>query len=143
MKAPDRLRLPVETAINTALVNSLKREKFKVSEFLGYLNTAEFIKVNLDLSTLKYLADERLALMFLKLKDHPEDLKLMDSIIEFLTRINESSISPEKWAAQNIAFDLLEGKFEEMEQRAENEEEARQWVEKSVVMAENLNLAHP
>lgn len=143
MKAPDRLRLPVETAINTALVNSLKREKFKVSEFLGYLNTAEFIKVNLDLSTLKYLADERLALMFLKLKDHPEDLKLMDSIIEFLTRINKSSISPEKWAAQNIAFDLLEGKFEEMEQRAENEEEARQWVEKSVVMAENLNLAHP
>src|SRR5690606_41682778 len=32
MKVPDRLRLPVETAVNTKLVNYLKRDKFKRSE---------------------------------------------------------------------------------------------------------------
>ena len=143
MKVPDRLRLPVETAVNTNLVNNLKREKFKVSEFIRLLDTAEFIEVNLDITTLKFLVDQRLTSMFLKLKEHPEDQKLMDNIIKFLDRLNESAISPEKWAAQNIAFDLLEEKYSEMQTQAEGNEEAGKWVEKFTVIAENLNLSHP
>ena len=143
MKVPDRLRLPVETAVNTNLVNNLKREKFKVSEFIRLLDTAEFIEVNLDVTTLKFLVDQRLTTMFLKLKEHPEDQKLMDNIIKFLDRLNESAISPEKWAAQNIAFDLLEEKYSEMQTQAEGNEEEGKWVEKFTVITENLNLSHP
>ena len=143
MKVPDRLRLPVETGVNTNLVNSLKREKFKVGEFIRLLDTAESIEVDLDVTTLKFLVDNRLTTMFLKLKDHPEDQKLMDNILKFLDRLKGSAISPEKWAAQNIAFSLLESKFPERQNQTAGNEEAGKWIEKFTRISDNLNLSHP
>ena len=141
MKVPDRLRLPVETAVNTKLVNHLKREKFKLNEFLRLLDSTEIIQANLDITTLKFLVDERLTLMFRRLQENPEDIKLMENIYKFMERLESSSISPEKWAAQNIAFDLKEAHFEQFADKSETDDIARQWTELFIKISEKLNLA--
>lgn len=141
MKVPDRLRLPVETAVNTKLVNYLKSEKFKLDEFLRLLDSAEVIHLNLDVTTLNYLVDERLTNMLKTLEQQPENLDVLRSINQFLNHLKKSAISPEYWTAQNIAFDLEVDKFQYYSERAEAEDFAKEWLKEFTQMAEQLNIA--
>lgn len=141
MKVPDRLRLPMETAVNTKLISSLQKKKFKIDEFRNLLNSADYLKVDLDVVTLKFLADGRLNALMENLRDNPDDLQLLKSINEFLDLLNDSPISPERWQAQNFAFEIKEENLER-KRNEEADESTTEWIKAFEELATHLNISH-
>jgi hypothetical protein len=44
------------------------------------------------------------------------------------------------WAVQNVAYELLQDVYPEMQQRPESDTEAREWVENFRTLARKLSL---
>lgn len=138
MEVPNRLRLPVDLALNTQVVAELKKDDFRPVNLKKLLDTAELIYANLNIVKLNFLTDERLTSMMLKLKEDPENLKILQEVNQFLEIIENSPIEPLEWEAQNMAFQLKDEKFDEISSKGG--EAAEKWNAEFRKLAEHLNL---
>ena len=141
MKVPNRLKLPVEMAVNKRFVQVLKNDDFDIDRFKKLLSSSELIHVTLDVVTLNFLTNERLTALLQKLHENPNDLYLMITINDLLKALKESPIKPEKWEAQNIAFGIKEHLYQEQSAKADSgDEHAKTWTAAFKELADNLNL---
>lgn len=144
MKVPDRLRLPAELAVNTKLINILKEDTFNVRDFENLLKSVELINASLDVVTLKFLTDQCLDNLMQNFRNEPRDLKLLGTINQLLEVTRKSPIKPEKWEAQNQAFNIRAEAWDQFEEASEaGDEQAQQWVDQFRKLANNLNLVTP
>jgi alpha-amylase/alpha-mannosidase (GH57 family) len=144
MKVPNRLKLPAELAVNTKLVNELKNDNFNLKNFKSLLNSAKSIGVNLDVVTLSFLGDIQLNSLMRKLKKNPDDIQLLNCINEFVETLDESTLEPEKWEAQNVIFAMREEEIARIEKNAEKSHDGNgdKWMESLNRLTENLNLVN-
>lgn len=141
MAVPKQLRLPVELAINTKLTTIFKEEDISLKELKKLFRAAHHINMELDVVTLKFLVDERLTSNLLKLKKDPGNLEMLMYNLNLLKIINESSISPEFWEAQNIAYSIREEHYQEYSRRSETgDKEAEKWLTDFQDLYESINL---
>ncbi|MFN4764129.1 DUF3536 domain-containing protein [Gillisia sp. Q332] len=141
MAVPERLKLPVEMAVNSKLITVLKSKTFSIEKFKKLIDSAGQINVGLDLVTLNFLMDKKLNSRMRKFRRHPQDLKLLDKINQLLDFIKEGPLSPNEWQAQNIAFGIKNEHYDHFIKESENgDETATNWVESFKNMAEKLNL---
>lgn len=142
MVVPKQLKLPVELAVNTRLINLFKEEETDLKELTKLLNAANHIEVDLDLVTLKFLVDEKLNYYMQKFFESYEDVAMLAFIVNLLKIIHESKIDPEYWEAQNIAFAIREEHYGEIMEKAENgDREAEKWISVFNDLYEKINLA--
>ncbi|GAB2769170.1 DUF3536 domain-containing protein [Salinimicrobium soli] len=141
MVVPNKLKLPVQMAVNNRLVKELKKPDFSLRKVEKQLKSAQAINVELDLVTLNFLIDQRLTDLMFQFEDDPEDLKLLLYINQVLQLIEDTSLNPEKWESQNIAFRIKEDYYEDMLERSDNgDEEAEDWVDAFRQLEESVNL---
>lgn len=142
MTVPTRLKLPVELAVNTKFIASLKKKDFEVSLFKKLVDSIANIEVHLDVVTLNFLADEQLTLLLKKLKENPGNTELLQDITLFLSLLEESPINPGKWEAQNIAFTILKDQSGYLSGEKERDEERPEdWITAFRELRDHLNLA--
>lgn len=142
MQIPDRLKKPVEIALNNKLIHLLKDPDFEFGNFRKLIHSADLIFANLDTVTLNFLLDEQLIKKTQKLSENPADLELLKESNNLLEFLKESSLNPGKWEAQNIIFDLKEAKFQEFAENAEKgDETAQTWIEEFQKLVRHLNLS--
>ncbi len=141
MAVPDRLKLPVEMAVNSKLITSLKSKTFSVVNFKKLIDSAEQINVSLDIVTLDFLMDKKLNSFMRKFRKHPQDLKVLDKINQLIDFIKEGPLNPNEWEAQNVAFEIKNQHYDHFVKESETgDETASAWVESFRNMAEKLNL---
>ncbi|GHA31849.1 glycoside hydrolase [Salinimicrobium marinum] len=143
MEAPDRLKSPVSTVVNTRLMNLLKEEKFNLVKFERQLRSAELIDVDLDAVTLNFLSDKRLDSLMEILKEHPDDIDTLKCVNELIDILKDGPIQINRWQAQNIAYEIREESFSDFLKKSEsgNDEKATEWVEAFRELEGKLNLA--
>ncbi|WP_424493508.1 DUF3536 domain-containing protein [Salinimicrobium sp. GXAS 041] len=141
MQAPDRLKHPVSTVVNTRLINLLKEKEFNLTKFERQLKSAELIDVDLDVVTLNYLSDQKLNDLMDQLKENPEELDILKCVNAFLNLLDESPVKPNRWQAQNVVYDLREEVLPQIEKKSESgDEDAGEWVSEFRELEEKLNL---
>lgn len=104
MNVPQQLKIPVDLAMNTKLINLLKADTLQVNEIKNVLEASKRIDTDLDLVTLTYLTDVKVNELMRQFYDHPKEDEIMVIILDLLQLIEGSKITPEYWEAQNIAF---------------------------------------
>lgn len=141
MTVPNRLKMPVELALNSRLINEIQNGNFDAERFKNLLSSSAEIDVNLDVVTLNYLTDKKLNSLMRKFRRNPEDIELMEDIYELINVIKESPLKPNEWEAQNIAFEIMNEHYERFEKESDQgNEEATEWLESFTMLAEKLNL---
>ncbi len=141
MAVPQRLKTPVDMALNGKLIRELKNGNFDVEKFKSLLNTASQINVNLDVVTLNYLTDNKLNLLMRKFRKKPQKLELLDKIYNLLDIIKESPLEPNEWEAQNIAFHIKEEHYKHyLEESEAGNKKSAAWLKSFNYLAEKLNL---
>ncbi|UJH91810.1 DUF3536 domain-containing protein [Antarcticibacterium sp. 1MA-6-2] len=141
MKVPNRLKLPVDMAVNNKLVNELEKDDFSLSRFKNLLQSAAQINVTLDVVTLNFLTDNRLNYLMRQLRKEPDNYELMKSINEFLTVIKKSVLEPNEWEAQNIVFEIKDEHYDRfIDQSKEGNAQAKAWLSGFVDLEKKLNL---
>ena len=141
MAVPERLKLPVEMAVNSKLITILKSKTFNIRNFKKLINSAEQINVGLDLVTLNFLMDKKLNSLMRKFRKRPQDLRLLDKINQLLDSITEGPLNPNEWQAQNIAFRIKNEHYDHFLKESETgDEPASEWVESFRDLAGKLNL---
>jgi len=141
MAVPERLKLPVEMAVNSKLITVLKSKTFSIEKFKKLIDSAGQINVGLDLVTLNFLMDKKLNSRMRKFRRHPQDLRLLDKINKLIDFIKEGPLNPNEWEAQNIAFGIKNEHYAHFIKESENgDETATAWVESFKNMLEKLNL---
>ncbi|MFD1095794.1 DUF3536 domain-containing protein [Salegentibacter chungangensis] len=141
LQVPNRLKLPIEMAVNTKLTHILKDKPFNLQRFTKILNSSELVELELDVVTLNYLTNEKLTSLLNDLKQHPENLTILAEINHLLKVISKSSIKPDKWEAQNIAFQIKSDHFSVFNRNSEDgNPESLAWVSGFKELANHLNL---
>ncbi|WP_040495151.1 DUF3536 domain-containing protein [Fulvivirga imtechensis] len=104
MAVPKQLKLPMDLAVNTKLINILSSDHIDLKELTKLLDAVEIVSVDLDLVTLNYIADERVAELMKELALDPHSPTMLEYLVNLLTLIKKGRMRPEYWAAQNTAF---------------------------------------
>lgn len=141
MKVPNRLKLPIDMAVNTKLIKIFKDKKLNLERLNKILNSADLIDASFDEVTLNYMSDEKLTSLMKKFRLHPDDLQQILFINYFLKSIKKSTIKPQAWEAQNIAFDIKEEMLKSFKEESDQgNKEATAWVSSFTELANHLNL---
>src|SRR5690606_29004144 len=114
MNVPQQLKIPVDLAMNTKLINLLKSDAVNIPEIKNVLEASKRIDTTLDLVTLNFLTDAKVNRLMRQLYENPEDDEMIVTILEFLQLFDQSNIAPEFWEAQNIAFSIKKDIYESM-----------------------------
>jgi alpha-amylase/alpha-mannosidase (GH57 family) len=141
MAVPNRLKMPVDMAVNNKIIHVLENEPFKLHRLKHLLESATHISVSLDIVTLSYLTDKKLNALMRQLREDPDNLELLLLINEFLQLIKDSPLEPNEWEAQNLAFEIKDEQFDHFsnEEKAGNEK-AGEWIRAFVDLEKKLNL---
>jgi hypothetical protein len=98
--------------------------------------------VKVDSAALKITASLRVnSLLSLLIKD-PGNLDILDETITSLREFRKVNIELDIWRAQNMFFELFKKCYEEMNKRAEeNNEDAVKWIEKFIILEGHLQVS--
>lgn len=141
MTVPNRLKLPVDMAVNNKLINELEADNFDVKRLKTLLDTANEINVNLDEITLNFLTDTKLNAQMKELRENPQNTKLLNNISQFITLGRDSALKLNDWEAQNIAFEIKNEYYDTyLEKSNSGDKDAESWLRAFRELANHLNL---
>lgn len=141
MAVPRQLKLPIDLAVNTKLINILESDEIDLNELKKLIEAAQVVQFDLDLVTLNFLAKERVRVLVRKLAENPEDHDLLEHLVELLRLIREGGMQPEYWAAQNTAFLVKKNIYEKyLDHCKRGSTEAESWCKLFDELYKNLNL---
>lgn len=141
MNVPTRLKLPVDMAVNSKLISSLKIKNFDLEKFKDLIESAKQINVDLDLVTLNFLMNKKLIRLMKKLKKNPQDIELLQNINNLTDYVKNSPLNPNEWEVQNIAFEIKKDHYMDfMEESNNGDEKASEWVQSFGLLEETLNI---
>lgn len=141
MAVPKQLKLPIDLAVNTKLINMLSADEIDLKELTKLFNAVEIISVDLDLVTLNYLADVRVAELMKKLAEDPHSPTMLEYMVNLLKLIKQGGMTPEYWEAQNIAFLIKADMYDSYLDRCQvGNSNAENWCKLFDRLYKNLNL---
>ncbi|MEX0966144.1 MAG: DUF3536 domain-containing protein [Bacteroidia bacterium] len=141
MQVPRQLRIPMELAVNTRLVNIFKQEKINLEVLKKMLESAGKINMKLDFITLNFLADEQVAKEMQHLAEDPKNLEQLKYVATLLSYIEKSGMEPGYWNAQNIAYQIRAQVYGEYMDRCETgDNDAGNWCALFNETYKRLNL---
>ncbi|MBD1397787.1 DUF3536 domain-containing protein [Pontibacter sp. JH31] len=141
MQLPRPLQITIDYIVSNRLLEALTAERVDVDVVLRLLREVERMGVNLDQDAVSYAATIHVEETMARLEANPDDLADMEYLSELLTVINGSSLEPEYWQAQNIAFRIRQSTYKEHCLKREDEgQKHADWCAKFEALYENLNL---
>ncbi|MHC2991955.1 glycoside hydrolase [Pontibacter sp. HJ8] len=141
MRLPRALQISVEYIVSSRLLAALTASQVNTDEIVKLLREVERMKIKLDLEPLNYAATAHVEEVMHALEAHPDDTGRMVYLTELLTVLQGSSLRPEYWQAQNIAFRMRQTIFKEyQEKQTQQDEAATAWCEKFEELYSSFNL---
>lgn len=141
MAVPNRLKMPVDMAVNNKLIKELEREDFDIDRFTSLLNSATEINVSLDVVTLSFMTDNKLNQLMEKFREDPVDINRVEEINKLINLIKESPLKPNEWEAQNIAFEIKDAVYADYLEKSKNgDNDSTSWINSFNYLTDQLNM---
>jgi uncharacterized membrane protein len=136
---PKAFRTTAEFALNSHLRRAFS-DVLDTARIRSLLEEARLGAVDLDATTLEYTLRKTIEKIAERLRENPSDLNELKTLREAIELTQELPFTVTLWAVQNVAYELLQDVYPEMQQRPESDAEAREWVENFSTLARKLSL---
>jgi hypothetical protein len=104
---PPALTLAAEFAINAGVRRTLEGDPIDPALLRSLLQLARADKINLDTSTLSYIADQRMKRAMVELQMSAGSTEMLDRALNLAQTLTELPFELNLWQAQNIWYDIL------------------------------------
>ncbi|MEA1943755.1 MAG: DUF3536 domain-containing protein [Euryarchaeota archaeon] len=127
---PKALAITVEFILNTDLRKLLETEELDLEHLQKLVEEAKKWSFELDMTTLGFVASQRINSLMEKLSMTPEDVSLLETIETIFRTLSALSLELDLWKTQNIYFSISRQLNGGMRERAEKgDQTAKKWVE--------------
>ena len=103
---PPALTLAAGFAVNAGLRRALEADPIDQSQVRSYLSLAQADQVALEMSTLSYLADQRMKRVMVELEFSSGSLELLERALSMASMLVELPFELNLWQAQNIWYEI-------------------------------------
>jgi alpha-amylase/alpha-mannosidase (GH57 family) len=137
MQVMNEMRIPLprvmattlEFIYNTDLRKLLESEKIDFDRLQKLIEDIKRWTVELDAITLGFVASTRCSKLIENVSHAPEDLSLLEAVEATLRMLGSLSLPLNMWKAQNIYFDLRKNLYQQMHEKADQQDQqAQRWV---------------
>ncbi len=104
---PPALALAAGFAVNAGLRRALESEPIDVAVLRSFLALAKADQVQLDSTTLSYLADQRMKRAMVELLMSSGSLEMLDRSLSLARKLTELPFELNLWQAQNIWYEIM------------------------------------
>jgi hypothetical protein len=104
---PPALTMAASFAINAGLKRVLESEPIDQAQLRSYLAMTKADQVQLDTSTLSYIADQRMKRAMVELQVSSGSLEMLDRALALARALTEMPFDLNLWQAQNIWYEIL------------------------------------
>jgi hypothetical protein len=141
MPLPKALKVPVDFIVNTKLRRILEKEEIDQQELRRVTEEINRLKIDLDQLTLNFLATQRVTQMMEMLFETPDNIKLMDNVVQFLQTVKKLPLTLDLWRSENLCFIMKKIYFEGFLYRSKRGDNISQsWVDLFLKLYQNLNM---
>jgi (1->4)-alpha-D-glucan 1-alpha-D-glucosylmutase len=138
---PLPLRAATEVLFNTDLRWAFADDDPDFAQVRQLVNEASEWGVSLDIKGLSYKFTRLLTRAIDRWREQPLSLELLQTILTGVELTSELPFEPNLWKTQNVFFELMQTTYSDMaELAAVGNEQARQWVERFLVLGEKLHV---
>ncbi|MFW5932131.1 MAG: DUF3536 domain-containing protein [Desulfohalobiaceae bacterium] len=138
---PRTLRVSAETVINTELAQLLEQEQANLDRIQELVRQVRDWRIELESTSLGFKAGWYIDSQMQKLLDQPEDMELMQHVLQLLRSLEPLKLDLNLWKSQNIIFELARRLHTQKTMAArDGNQEARDWVELLRSLAELLEV---
>lgn len=126
---PKVFAVTVELMLNTDLIHTLENEKIDLERLSKLVDEARKWNIELDKTTLGFVAANRINSLMEKFSRTPEEGLLMEELVNIFSALKPLALTINFWKAQNIFFSACKKLYPSMKERsAGGDEPAAQWV---------------
>ncbi|MDP3030082.1 MAG: DUF3536 domain-containing protein [Deltaproteobacteria bacterium] len=127
---PRPLSIAAEYTINRDLGKIFEQEDVDVEKLEALINEAKKWSVEIDKTTVQFVAGARINSLIERLHEEPEDVELLESIDNVLRLLVSVPVELDLWKAQNLYFSIGGKLYSPMTDRAVTEDgPAKRWLE--------------
>ncbi|MFW6177125.1 MAG: DUF3536 domain-containing protein, partial [Desulfohalobiaceae bacterium] len=136
---PRTLRVTAETVINSEFTQLLEQETVDLDRIQELIQKAQDWRIELESASLGFKAGWYIDSHMQKLLNSPEDMELMQHVLQLLSSLEPLKLDLNLWKSQNIIFELARRLHTKKTMAARHgDQEARNWVELMRSLAEQL-----
>ncbi|MCC9166290.1 DUF3536 domain-containing protein [Pontibacter harenae] len=139
-KLPKPLQVTVEYVVFSRLLQELELPNPHLDIIKRLFVEAERMSLKLDLDVLNFAASGRAEKLMQHLQQQPDNIDLMNLIIDLLTTLQQSPLKPDYWQAQNIAFRMRLTTYPYYKNSEDKELMSSAWVRQFNKLCNILNL---
>ena len=130
-----------EYILNTDLKRIFEKEDLEIETLKKLIDETRRWSVNIDTTTIGFVASSWLNLLMEKLYQQPENLRLFEKIDNTLEVLKPLSLSLDLWKTQNDYFSKGKNFYNTMKEKAENGDSfAKNWVKVFLKLGYYLNV---
>ena len=104
---PPALTLAAGFAVNAGLRRALESDPVDEAQLRSFLSLAKADQVQLETSTLSYIADQRMKRAMVELQMSSGSLEMLERAVSLARTLVELPFEPNLWQAQNIWYEIL------------------------------------
>ncbi len=129
MMLPRYFSMILEFVLNTDIRKILEADEVDMDRLEELVEDANRWTVQIDKTTLDFLAGDKIDNYMKQFSDSPEDTALLKHMHRFLKAIKELPLEPNIWQAQIILFNMAKDRYPSMKKRADSGDDgAAKWV---------------
>ncbi len=141
MPQPKALAIIMEFVLNFETKGLLDAEQIDLQKLQSLIDEINRWGVKLDRPMLSYVLSKRINARMEKLAQAPENVYLLERLQKVLTILSVLSLELDLWKAQNICFSIGKLLYEEMREKADqNDQLAKKWVDLFVGLEKHLRV---
>lgn len=127
---PKALATTVEFITNTDIRSMLANKEPNFSLLNNLIEEVKRWSLELDKTTLSFVASQKINTLMEKLSGAPEDVYLLETLDTLIRILRSMPLELDLWKAQNLHFSIGKSHYSEMRERAEKgDQTAIKWVE--------------
>ncbi|MFH0813632.1 MAG: DUF3536 domain-containing protein [Pseudomonadota bacterium] len=149
MQAVEGLNLPLpryfppilEFVINTDIYNLLESGELNSARLQKMVDEVKRWSLELDRPKLSLLATQKINGLMENFSGSPENITLMEEIINFLKTLDRLSLDLNLWQPQNLYFSLGKHWLDQKKEKAEKgQEDSKRWIENFITLGDYLRV---
>ncbi len=137
---PKAIREAAEFALNSRLREAFASDDIDLAETRKLLEEARAGNIALDPTTLEFTLRLTIERLFQRFLAQPRDLAFVERLEGIVDLARTLPFEVVLWTAQNLWSDVRRAAFGEVSQRAQDDAEARSWVEHFLSLGEKLRI---
>jgi hypothetical protein len=140
---PAGLEFITDTALHSDIRRQISAESLNLDRLRSLLTEARARSINVQSEEVGYAAKNRLEQLITRVQAEPENTELLMELENAAELLMPLAAPLKLWKVQNIYWDLMQGAYPSMNERAElGDEAARSWVEHFLKVGEQLGFAN-